>query len=179
MESSILIRTLPPKPNKLHYFSPPVGTTNKHSVASSRFPFPRRCRELRVMPVNKPPSSFGSSSSSPQTPGFGGLDLEWLPAFPHVLTASMANFLFGYHIGVMNGPIEAIARELGFEGKPFLEGLVVSIFIVGAFIGSTGSAAFIDKLGCRRSLQIATIPLIIGALLRFLSVCFNLHHLDL
>lgn len=26
-------------------------------------------------------------------------DLGWLPAFPHVLTASMANFLFGYHIG--------------------------------------------------------------------------------
>lgn len=117
------------------------------------------------MPVDKPPSSLGSSGTSPQTPGFGGLDLEWLPAFPHVLTASMANFLFGYHIGVMNGPIEAIARELGFEGKPFLEGLVVSIFIVGAFIGSTGSAAFTDKLGCRRSLQIATIPLIIGALL--------------
>lgn len=27
------------------------------------------------------------------------IDLGWLPAFPHVLTASMANFLFGYHIG--------------------------------------------------------------------------------
>lgn len=29
----------------------------------------------------------------------GGIDLGWLPVFPHVLTASMANFLFGYHIG--------------------------------------------------------------------------------
>jgi hypothetical protein len=29
----------------------------------------------------------------------GGVDLGWLPVFPHVLTASMANFLFGYHIG--------------------------------------------------------------------------------
>lgn len=28
-----------------------------------------------------------------------GVDLGWLPAFPHVLTASMSNFLFGYHIG--------------------------------------------------------------------------------
>ena len=27
------------------------------------------------------------------------IDLGWLPALPHVLTASMANFLFGYHIG--------------------------------------------------------------------------------
>lgn len=27
------------------------------------------------------------------------VDFGWLPAFPHVLTASMSNFLFGYHIG--------------------------------------------------------------------------------
>ncbi|KAM0938990.1 putative major facilitator, sugar transporter, major facilitator superfamily [Dioscorea sansibarensis] len=77
----------------------------------------------------------------------------------------MANFLFGYHIGVMNGPIQAIAQELGFDGKSFIEGLVVSIFIAGAFIGSVSSSALIDKLGCRRTLQIDTIPLILGAIL--------------
>ncbi|PQQ04830.1 putative plastidic glucose transporter 1 isoform X1 [Prunus yedoensis var. nudiflora] len=53
-----------------------------------------------------------------------GFDLGWLPAFPHVFIASMSNFLFGYHIGVMNGPIVSIARELGFEGNSILEGLV-------------------------------------------------------
>ncbi|XP_042425080.1 probable plastidic glucose transporter 1 [Zingiber officinale] len=94
-----------------------------------------------------------------------GSDLGWLPAFPHVLTASMANFLFGYHIGVMNGPIEAIAHELGFEGNSFLEGLVVSIFIAGAFIGSLGVASLVDKFGSRRTFQLDTIPLILGALL--------------
>ncbi|CAM8896644.1 unnamed protein product [Rhodiola kirilowii] len=93
------------------------------------------------------------------------LDLGWIPSFPHVLTASMTNFLFGYHIGVMNGPIISIARELGFEGNPILEGLVVSIFISGAFIGSLSSGAIVDKLGCRRTLQLSTLPLIIGALL--------------
>ncbi|KAG2634885.1 probable plastidic glucose transporter 1 isoform X2 [Panicum virgatum] len=97
--------------------------------------------------------------------GGGGADLGWLKVFPHVLTASMANFLFGYHIGVMNGPVEDIARELGFQGNPFLQGLVVSIFIVGAFFGSLGSSALVDKFGCKRTLQIDTIPLIIGALL--------------
>ncbi|XP_020396568.1 probable plastidic glucose transporter 1 isoform X3 [Zea mays] len=56
--------------------------------------------------------------------GGGGADLGWLRAFPHVFTASMANFLFGYHIGVMNGPIEDIATQLGFQGNPFLQGLV-------------------------------------------------------
>ncbi|KAH9620983.1 hypothetical protein KSS87_008850 [Heliosperma pusillum] len=77
----------------------------------------------------------------------------------------MANFLFGYHIGVMNGPIVSVARELGFEGSTILEGLVVSIFIVGAFIGSFISGSVVDKFGCRRTLQIDTIPLIIGAIL--------------
>ncbi|KAL5865258.1 hypothetical protein ACOSQ3_002772 [Xanthoceras sorbifolium] len=92
-------------------------------------------------------------------------DLGWLPAFPHVLTASMSNFLFGYHIGVMNGPIVSVARELGFEGNPILEGLVVSLFIVGAFVGSISSGSITDKLGCRRTFQIVTIPLILGAII--------------
>lgn len=93
-----------------------------------------------------------------------GGDFGWLPAFPHVLTASMANFLFGYHIGVMNGPIVSIAKELGFEGNSFLEGLVVSIFIGGAFIGSVACGSLVDKLGCRRTIQIDTVPLILGAI---------------
>ncbi|KAA3459065.1 putative plastidic glucose transporter 1 [Gossypium australe] len=91
-------------------------------------------------------------------------DLGWLPTFPHILVASMSNFLFGYHIGVMNGPIVSIARELGFEGDPILEGLVVSIFIAGAFIGSLSCGSLVDKLGCRRTFQIDTIPLILGAI---------------
>ncbi|WOH02655.1 hypothetical protein DCAR_0522044 [Daucus carota subsp. sativus] len=78
-------------------------------------------------------------------------DLGWLPCFPHVLTASMSNFLFGFHIGVMNGPIVAIAHELGFEA--------------GAFLGGITSSSLVDKLGCRRTLQLATIPLIVGAIL--------------
>ncbi|KAF4386441.1 hypothetical protein G4B88_006697 [Cannabis sativa] len=94
-----------------------------------------------------------------------GSEVGWLPSFPHVLVASMSNFLFGYHIGVMNGPIVSVARELGFEGNTILEGLVVSIFIAGAFLGSACSASIIDKLGCRRTFQLVTIPLILGALI--------------
>ncbi|XP_020578279.1 plastidic glucose transporter 4-like, partial [Phalaenopsis equestris] len=110
-------------------------------------------------------ANAGEENLSPLREDFNW-DFSWLPAFPHVLTASMANFLFGYHIGVMNGPIEAIAKELGFIGNPILEGLVVSIFIVGAFIGCISSSSLTEKLGCRRTIQIDAIPLIIGALLR-------------
>ncbi|XP_004502040.1 probable plastidic glucose transporter 1 [Cicer arietinum] len=105
--------------------------------------------------------------------GGAGFDLGWLPAFPHVLVASMSNFTFGYHIGVMNGPIVSIARELGFSGNSFLEGLVVSIFVAGAFIGSISTGSLVDKLGCRLTFQIDTIPLIIGAL-----ISANAHSLD-
>ncbi|PWA61893.1 major facilitator superfamily protein [Artemisia annua] len=101
------------------------------------------------------------------------IDIGWLPAFPHVLVASMSNFLFGFHIGVMNGPIISIARELGFEGNSILEGLVVSIFIAGAFLGSSGAGYLVDRLGFKRTLQVDTIPLILGALL-----CAQAHSLD-
>lgn len=43
--------------------------------------------------------------------------------------------------------------------------LVVSIFIAGAFIGSISSGSLVDKLGCRRTLQFDTIPLILGAII--------------
>jgi MFS family permease len=67
---------------------------------------------------------------------------------------------------VMNGPIVSIARELGFEGNSILEGFVVSIFIAGAFLGSISAGFLVDKFGCRRTVQIDTIPLILGAILR-------------
>ncbi|KAA8524740.1 hypothetical protein F0562_011163 [Nyssa sinensis] len=106
-----------------------------------------------------------SENTSLQEKGGAEIDLGWLPAFPHVFLASMSNFLFGYHIGVMNGPIISISQELGFGGNSFLEGLVVSIFIAGAFIGSISSGSVVDKLGCRRTLQVDTIPLILGAII--------------
>ena len=62
---------------------------------------------------------------------------------------------------VMNGPIISIAHELGFEGNSIVEGLVVSIFIAGAFIGSLASGYLVDKFGCWCTLQIDTVPLII------------------
>ena len=66
----------------------------------------------------------------------------------------------------MNGPIVSIAKELGIEGNSFLEGLVVSIFIGGAFIGSVTCGSLVDKLGCRRTIQFDTVPLILGAIVR-------------
>lgn len=94
-----------------------------------------------------------------------GWDLSWLPSLPHVATAAMANFLFGYHIGIINGPLDAIARELNFEGDTLAKGFVVSIFIVGAFVGCISGGVLSDVIGRRRTFQICAIPLVIGAAL--------------
>uniref|UniRef100_A0A9I9DK98 Plastidic glucose transporter 1 n=1 Tax=Cucumis melo TaxID=3656 RepID=A0A9I9DK98_CUCME len=143
----------------LHFPVPPapaITIARRHSIPPSydlsrhgsfplrsgfRYMF-RSIRKFEVLATNKqlPELRNGKSESeegiSLRAEDGDSFDLGWLPAFPHVLVASMSNFLFGYHIGVMNGPIISIARELGFEGNSILEGLVVSIFIVGAFLGN-------------------------------------------
>ncbi|XP_048232715.1 probable plastidic glucose transporter 1 isoform X4 [Ricinus communis] len=147
-------------------------------LASPRFPelvrghfgLSYRRLKFKVSAIKKPLPDLqsqtpGSEKSLVEEKREESVDLGWLPTFPHALIASMSNFLFGYHIGVMNGPIVSVARELGFEGDPILEGLVVSIFIAGAFIGSLSSGSLVDKLGCRRTFQVDTIPLIIGAII--------------
>ncbi|XP_055823374.1 probable plastidic glucose transporter 1 [Solanum dulcamara] len=155
---------------KHHYFHP--LRRNKQNLFSNSTSF-SVSREVKVSARSKkkPPdikSEIGGDDDELLQENViadaDGGDLGWLPAFPHVLTASMSNFLFGYHIGVMNGPIVSIAKELGFEGNSFLEGLVVSIFIGGAFIGSVACGSLVDKLGCRRTFQIDTVPLILGAI---------------
>lgn len=74
----------------------------------------------------------------------------------------------------MNGPIVSIARELAFEGNAILEGLVVSIFIAGAFVGSISCGSLVDRLGCRRTFQIDTIPLVLGAIIRYSGIVVSL-----
>lgn len=49
--------------------------------------------------------------------------------------ACMAAFAFGYHLGVVNGALEAIAEELGFVGNQALSGLVSG----GSCAGYSGS----------------------------------------
>ncbi|KAM7276173.1 hypothetical protein ACFE04_018039 [Oxalis oulophora] len=164
-------RCLGPVPSSVHELYPHSSKTKpKLIIKTQRFssfnkPQAIRKQQLQLQVSNKQDNEIVPLEEEEEEEEEDTIDLGWLPAFPHVFIASMANFLFGYHIGVMNGPIVSIARELGFEGNPILEGLVVSIFIAGAFIGSVASGSIVDKLGCRRTFQIDTLPLIIGALI--------------
>lgn len=88
---------------------------------------------------------------------------SWTLSFPHVVAATISSFLFGYHLGVVNEPLESISVDLGFSGNTLAEGLVVSTCLGGAFIGSLFSGWIADGLGRRKAFQLCALPMIIGA----------------
>lgn len=88
---------------------------------------------------------------------------SWKLSLPHIIVATISSFLFGYHLGVVNEPLETIALDLGFSGNTLAEGLVVSTCLGGAFIGSLCSGWIADGIGRRRAFQLCALPMIIGA----------------
>ena len=57
--------------------------------------------------------------------------------------------LFGYHLGVVNTPLDAMAKTLGFVGDEAVAGAVVSSTLVGATVGAPLAGAMADKFGRR------------------------------
>jgi hypothetical protein len=62
--------------------------------------------------------------------------------------ACMGAFAFGYHLGVVNGPLEAIAKELGFAGNKALSGLVRPALAPGHVFYSMGCHWVIRRSIC-------------------------------
>lgn len=88
---------------------------------------------------------------------------------PYIAAACLGAILFGYHLGVVNGALKYIAKDLGFAENTALQGWVVGIALASATIGSFTGGAFSDKFGRRRTLQLAAIPLVVGALVSALA----------
>ncbi|XP_075646004.1 putative plastidic glucose transporter 2 isoform X2 [Castanea sativa] len=88
---------------------------------------------------------------------------SWRLSFPHVLVATISSFLFGYHTGVVNEPLESISVDLGFSGNTLAEGLVVSTCLGGALVGALLSGWIADGVGRRRAFQLCALPMIVGA----------------
>eukprot|EP00249_Psilotum_nudum_P011855 c23426_g1_i1 orf=446-1906(-) len=89
----------------------------------------------------------------------------WRLSLPHVCVATLSAVLFGYHIAVVNAPLQFIALDLGFTGNALVQGMVVSGSLLGAFFGCAISGIVADGLGRRRSFQLSTVPMIAGACL--------------
>jgi len=90
-----------------------------------------------------------------------------------VFVACMGALCFGYHLGVLNGPLPAIAAELGFAGQPVLEGMVVSTCLAGAAVGSLTGAKLAQRFGRKGTLLLDVIPLFLGAFLCATASSFN------
>jgi len=84
---------------------------------------------------------------------------------PYVGVACLGAILFGYHLGVVNGALEYLAKDLGIAENTVLQGWVVSTLLAGATVGSFTGGALADKFGRTRTFQLDAIPLTIGAFL--------------
>ena len=84
---------------------------------------------------------------------------------PAVLVATLGAFSFGYHLGIVNPALEHIARDLGIAADAQLKGLVVSVLLIGATVGSLVAGKLADKHGRKTALMAVAVPLLVGSLL--------------
>ncbi|GMI66163.1 GLUCOSE TRANSPORTER 1, plastidic GLC translocator [Hibiscus trionum] len=84
---------------------------------------------------------------------------------PFVGVACLGAILFGYHLGVVNGALDYLSKDLGIAQNAVMQGWVVSTLLAAAAVGSFTGGALADKFGRTRTFQLDAIPLIIGAFL--------------
>ncbi|XP_027350595.1 plastidic glucose transporter 4-like [Abrus precatorius] len=84
---------------------------------------------------------------------------------PYVGVACLGATLFGYHLGVVNGALEYLAKDLGITQNTVLQGWIVSALLAGATVGSFTGGSLADKFGRTRTFQLDAIPLAIGGFL--------------
>lgn len=77
--------------------------------------------------------------------------------------AAVGGLLSGYDTGVISGALPFI--EKSFSLSTFEQGLVVSVVLVGAAVAAIGGGSFSDRIGRRRSLILAAVLFIAGAVL--------------
>lgn len=84
---------------------------------------------------------------------------------PYVGVACLGAILFGYHLGVVNGALEYLAKDLGIVENTVLQGWIVSTLLAGATIGSFTGGSLADQFGRTKTFLLDAIPLAVGAFL--------------
>ncbi|KAH6797068.1 plastidic GLC translocator [Perilla frutescens var. hirtella] len=88
---------------------------------------------------------------------------------PYVGVACLGALLFGYHLGVVNGALEYLSRDLGISENTVLQGWVVSALLAGATVGSFTGGSLADKFGRTKTFVLDAIPLAVGTFLCAIS----------
>lgn len=155
------------------------GTYQRRSAATTRMSLWRRSGSETGSPRRSGPTSSAPDRLQSLHTHYSGSRLfayaadGALPAsnnglmavFLSVAIASCGAFAFGYHLGVLNGPLGTIAADLGFAENASLQGLVISSSLAGAAVGSLGGSGLADALGRRKAFFLDCVPLLFGALL--------------
>jgi SP family galactose:H+ symporter-like MFS transporter len=81
--------------------------------------------------------------------------------------AALGGLLFGYDTGVISGAILYIANTFSLDKG--MQGLVVSVVLVGAMAGAVGTGFLADNIGRRLTLLIAGIVFAVGAVVSALA----------
>ncbi|XP_078431058.1 plastidic GLC translocator [Wolffia australiana] len=84
---------------------------------------------------------------------------------PYVGVACLGAILFGYHLGVVNGALEYLSKDLGIAENTVLQGWIVSSLLAGATVGSFTGGSLADKFGRTKTFQLDAIPLLVGSIL--------------
>ncbi|KAK9244501.1 general substrate transporter [Lipomyces tetrasporus] len=104
--------------------------------------------------------------------GFRGL-LKSSNILFYSLFASLGGFLFGYDQGVISGVLVMHDFEARFPrvgGNGDLQGWVVSIMQLGAFVGALINSPLADRLSRRYSVAVACVAFLIGSVLQAAAV---------
>lgn len=81
-----------------------------------------------------------------------------------MIISTFGNLLFGYDTGVINGALPYMSRPDQLNLTPVTEGLVASILLLGAAIGSVFGGRFSDAYGRKRTLSTLAVIFFFGAL---------------
>ena len=119
-----------------------------HASAAPSPPLSRKGSWLDVRVHAAAGSSPGGGEAAGPPPTAAAL-ASLAPVLAVVGVASLGAFAFGYHLAVVNGPLDAMAASLGFAGDSAKQGLVVSTLLAGAAAGSLAGSAAADALGRR------------------------------
>ncbi|CPR18547.1 Arabinose-proton symporter [Brenneria goodwinii] len=83
------------------------------------------------------------------------------------LVATFGGLLFGYDTGVINGAFPSLKENMALT--PTTEGLVMSVLLIGAAIGSVCGGRLADYFGRRKYLLYLSFVFFFGAMLSALS----------
>ncbi|MBI2743315.1 MAG: sugar porter family MFS transporter [Chlamydiales bacterium] len=78
-----------------------------------------------------------------------------------IVTVSLGGFLFGFHSAVVSGALGVLQKK--FLLTPLQEGLIVSLLLLGAGVGSIFAGTLSDYFGRKRMILITGLVFTIGA----------------